>query len=1144
MGLPERKYLELGALESLFSGGAGSDFVRLLFERAPSAIAVFDRDMRYLAASRRWYEDYELTGQDILGRGHYEIFPDVPERWKAEHARCLAGETLVCEEDHFVRSDGKSVWIKWELVPLRAEGGLPLGMIMLTEVITKRVEAEAAKEASEKTLEIAQQIAHVGTWDWDLKTDMVHCSPEMCRLLGLGEGARTMSMSELTSHIHPNDKADVADRIGRARSGLEPRPELTTRLVRPDGAVIWLRLMIRASRDSEGKTAQIHGTIQDVTDQRMAQSELAFRDRAFQTAASPLTMSTLDARYTYGNQAFVELLGFQSFDEIAGRPFRDFITEPDKVTGSVDTLKRTGKWTGELRMVRADGGEVDIAIFAAVVRDEDGEPFRVIVTYLDITERNRALAELSRSESQLRQAQELARLGPWRFDVATRTYSTPPETRQILDLTDEYATYGPADAARHIHPDDTARVGSITRQLLRGDVDRAEVQYRYIGPRRGLIHVRVIMSAERDAAGAVTGMSGLVQDITPTIALEEAHRETERAMSALMRNLSGMVYRCDNDERWTLRFVSESCSSVMGYEAEDLIDNKLLSFADVTDPRDRQRVWDTIQAAINDRRAFQLSYRIITKRGEQRWVLEQGSAIRDADDKVVALEGYVADITAEQRVVEQLQESEARNRAIMDSASVALITADEDGFIESFNPEADRLFGYQAAEVTGQAIALLVPAFHERDGAGQRELTGVRRGGETFSLDLAVSDMRLGDRRLLIISVRDLTERKRAEARLNQAQKMETVGQLVGGVAHDFNNLLMAMQLNLELANMLAADRPEAAECITVALNAVDRGAELTKRLLAFSRQQPLEPRVINANELVSNMMKLMHRLLQENIETRTALDARLWSMEVDPGQLEAALLNLVVNARDAMPDGGRLRIETSNVVLGAAETESHEDVMPGEHVRIAVSDTGTGMTPEVLARAFDPFFTTKEVGKGSGLGLSMVYGFVKQSGGHITIDSTIGKGTSVMLHFRRAYTAPVAAAARVRGSETVRPGHETILLVEDDADVRLTVERLLKSLGYTVITAADGPAAVEIIVGGLRPDLLLADVVLPKGMSGKDVSEAVAARVPTCRILFMSGYTEDAVMHHGRLDEGVVLLSKPFPREVLASKVRELLDT
>ncbi|MEN3975930.1 PAS domain S-box protein [Emcibacter sp. SYSU 3D8] len=1145
MGLADSKYVDPGALERLISGDAGDDFVRLLFEYAPSAIAVFDRDMRYLAASRRWYEDYELGDQQILGQCHYDVFPDVPDRWRDEHAKCLAGEARRCEQDRFDRSDGTTVYIRWELVPMGDGSAPPRGMVMMTEVITRRVEAEAAKQATEKTREIAEQIAHVGTWDWDLLTDKVHCSPEMCRLLGMGDNAITIGIDDLIAPVHPADVADMTARIARVRSGLDPRPELTTRVIRPDGTTVWLRLAVRASRDSGGKPVLVHGTIQDITDQRMAQRELAIRDRAFETAASPLTLSTLDARYTYGNKAFVALLGYSSFDDIDGRPFRDFITDPDKVAGSIETLRETGRWAGELRMVRADGTEFDVAVLAGVVLDDEGEPFRVIVSYLDITERNKALAVLSRREGQLRQAQKLARVGAWRLDIAGGIYQMPAETRNILGLDGGYAAYDQALAERQIHPDDFPQFEAAIQELESGAIDSARVQYRFLTPHGETIHLQVILEAERDASGTLTGLSGVLQDVTGFRQLEQAHRETERAMTALMRNLSGMVYRCENDERWTMRFVSDACRQVLGYEGHELIDNQLISYMEVLDPRDRQRVWDGIQSAIKNRHAFQMSYRITTKQGELRWVLEQGSAIRDEHDNVVALEGYVADITAEQRVVEQLQESEARNRAIMESASVALITANDQGMIESANPEAERLFGYPAAEIAGRDLAVLMPAFHAApaEGGAPREVTGVRRGGEEFPVDLAVSDMRLGDRRLIIASARDLTERKRAEARLNQAQKMETVGQLVGGVAHDFNNLLMAMQLNLELATMLVDDRPEVAESINVALSAVDRGAELTRRLLAFSRQQPLEPRVINANELIGNMMKLLHRLLQENIDTQTHLDPAIWPMEVDPGQLEAALLNLIVNARDAMPDGGSLRIETANVVLEPADAEHPDDVAQGEHVRITVSDTGTGMPPDVQERAFDPFFTTKDVGKGSGLGLSMVYGFVKQSGGHIAIDSSVGVGTRIVLHFRRAHAAPVSSMARKPEQETIRPGHETILLVEDDADVRQTIDRLLKSLGYQVTAAADGPAAVELIVGGLRPDLLLADVVLPKGMGGMDVAEAVAARVPTCRILFMSGYTEDAVTHHGRLDEGVVLLSKPFPRDLLASKVRELLD-
>ncbi|MGE0665658.1 MAG: PAS domain S-box protein [Sphingomonadales bacterium] len=1160
MGLVGGKYLELSALEGLLAGGAGSNFVRLLFERAPAAIAVFDRDMRYLAASQRWYQDYGLGDAQIIGRSHYDVFPDVPDRWKHEHARCLAGETLLCEADHFVRSDGTSVWIKWELVPLKGAAALPVGMIMLTEVITRQIEAEAAREASEKTLEIAEEVAHIGTWDWDLRTEWVVCSPVMRQLLGIGEEASPIRIDDLAGVLHPEDAEDVRFGISEVRSGQEPKPEIITRVIRPDGTTIWLRLSIRAGRDANGRIQQVYGTIQDITDERLAHEELAFRDRAFETAASPLTMSTIDACYTYGNQAFVELLGYDSFDQIVGRPFRDFITDPGAVEGSVDALRTTGRWSGELRMVRADGSEFDVAVLGGLVRDEAGEPLRVVVSYLDVTERNMALAELSRRESQLRQAQVLARLGPWRYDMVRELYVMPPETRSILGLGEEYSTYSAEFAARQVHPDDVGRVAAVFQRLRRGEADNARLQYRYLPPAGGQIHLQVMLENERDAAGKVIGLTGLLQDITDFHQLEQAHRETERAMSALMSNLSGMVYRCDNDERWTMRFISDACSRVLGYDPGELVDNRVISYDEVIDERDRQRVHDTIQDAVDGRRAFQLSYRVTTKQGELRWVLEQGSAIRDDQDRVVALEGYVADITAEQHVVEQLQESEARNRAIMDSASVALITANEHGVVESFNPEAERLFGYAADEIVGANVSLLLPLdqsnLHDgflsryRDGGGggfiglgPRELVGRRKSGEEFPIDLAINALQLGGHNLLIASARDLTERKRAEARLAQAQKMETVGQLVGGVAHDFNNLLMAMQLNLELANMLVADRPEASDSITVALNAVGRGAELTRRLLAFSRQQPLEPQVIDANELVGSMMKLLHRLLQENIEARTVLDPKVWPIEVDPGQLEAALLNLVVNARDAMPDGGRLGIETANVMLDPGDGDHQDDVTPGEHVRITVSDSGIGMTAEVLARAFDPFFTTKEVGKGSGLGLSMVYGFVKQSGGHVAIDSRPGEGTRVMLHFRRAHAAPVPSAPRQPARETVRPGHETILLVEDDADVRRTVERLLKSLGYQVVTAPDGPAAVELIVGGLHPDLLLADVVLPKGMSGKDVSLAVAARVHDCRILFMSGYTEDAVISQGRLEEGVVLLSKPFPRELLASKVRELLD-
>jgi CheY-like chemotaxis protein len=361
-------------------------------------------------------------------------------------------------------------------------------------------------------------------------------------------------------------------------------------------------------------------------------------------------------------------------------------------------------------------------------------------------------------------------------------------------------------------------------------------------------------------------------------------------------------------------------------------------------------------------------------------------------------------------------------------------------------------------------------------------------------------------------------------------------------VAHDFNNVLMAMQLNMEVAQDFVKGEPEAEEALAVALNAVQRGADLTSRLLSFSRRQPLRPAVINANSLIGDMMRLLHRTLKEDLDVETVLAAGLWAIEVDPAQLENALINLAVNARDAMPGGGKLTIETANTRLDEEYADRFEEVKPGQYVMIAVSDTGTGMAPEVIERAFDPFFTTKEVGKGSGLGLSMVYGFVKQSGGHLNIYSEPDEGTTIKLYFPRSLLNP-AEDKPVIGPKTTG-GRENLLLVEDDPNVRKSIQRSLEGFGYSVMTAASGPEAVGLVEDGFAPDLLLVDVVLPGGMSGPQAAAAVREKLPRCKVVYMSGYTDNAIIHHGRLDPGVRLISKPFTREALAAKLRKALDS
>jgi CheY-like chemotaxis protein len=379
---------------------------------------------------------------------------------------------------------------------------------------------------------------------------------------------------------------------------------------------------------------------------------------------------------------------------------------------------------------------------------------------------------------------------------------------------------------------------------------------------------------------------------------------------------------------------------------------------------------------------------------------------------------------------------------------------------------------------------------------------------------------------------------------LRQSQKMEAIGRLTGGIAHDFNNLLTIIRGSLELVQRRTRDmEPREARLIGTAVEGADRASKLTHRLLAFSRQQPLEPRTLDVNRLVGGMSELLRRTLGERIEIETVLTGGLWPILADPNQLENALINLAVNARDAMEDGGRMTIETANAHLDEAYAAAETEVKPGQYVMIAVSDTGTGMTPEVIAKAFEPFFTTKEAGAGTGLGLSQVFGFVKQSGGHIKIYSERDRGTVLKMYFPRNVAALPEDVGPIEGPEIdPRGGGDLIVVVEDEPAVRQYTVDALRDLGYEALEAPDAQTALRLLDHNPGIRLLLTDVVMP-GMDGRRLSEAALAKHPNLKVLFMTGYTRNAIIHNGTLDAGVNLLTKPFSLARLAAKVREVLD-
>ncbi len=379
-------------------------------------------------------------------------------------------------------------------------------------------------------------------------------------------------------------------------------------------------------------------------------------------------------------------------------------------------------------------------------------------------------------------------------------------------------------------------------------------------------------------------------------------------------------------------------------------------------------------------------------------------------------------------------------------------------------------------------------------------------------------------------------------ARLLQSQRLEAVGQLTGGVAHDFNNLLTVVLGNADLLAAADLRDDQRRQALDMLIGAAERGAVLTRQLLAFARKQPLAPSEVDVNQLVAGIDPMLRRTLGEHIEIEMVRGAGLWPAMVDPTQLESALLNLCLNARDAMPGGGRLTLETANAALDQRYADQHADVVPGQYTMVAVSDTGSGIEPAHLERVFEPFFTTKEKGKGTGLGLAMVYGFVKQSGGHVGIYSELGHGTTVKLYLPRAVgpraePAPPAVAAELRG------GAETVLVVEDDEPVRLLAGFELRAMGYRVIEAASGAEAMRLLEQGEVVDLLFTDIVMPGGMSGRELADAAWRLRPGLRVLFTSGYTENAIVHHGRLDAGLQLLPKPYRRADLARAVRVALE-
>ncbi len=678
---------------------------------------------------------------------------------------------------------------------------------------------------------------------------------------------------------------------------------------------------------------------------------------------------------------------------------------------------------------------------------------------------------------------------------------------------------------------------------------------------------RLIMDVDRIGASSDVGarvtvsgsdeLTGLANALNKMLgALQHSQgelRESQRQLSSLMSNLPGMVYRCRHDEEGIIEFASEGCIELTGYQPEEFQRDKKISYTQLILPEDRERIRQEVNEAVLANRPFHLQYRIATARGQTKAVWEEGLGIVSANGAVEFREGFISDVTQQKLAADRLR----LQGAALESAANAIVLTNRTGVVEWVNPAYSKLTGYSFAEAYGESWSVLKsggvdPSFS--DGiwrtilAGevwQGELVNRRKDGTPYTERMTITPVTddRGEIGHFIAIKEDITEQKNLQEQFLQAQKVEAVGRLAGGVAHDFNNILTAIGGYAELMMRRLSSSDPLYRHVDQVLKATERASGLTRQLLAFSRKQTLQARVLDLSNAVSDIEKMLRRLIGEDIELHTIRGAAVGHVKADPAQIEQVILNLALNARDAMPKGGKLIIEVANATLGEDYARLHVGIQPGEYVLLTVRDTGVGMNEEVKEHIFEPFFTTKPQGEGTGLGLATCYGIVKQSGGHIQVHTEPGHGTTFKIYLPRVEAHADPQPARPKLQE-LPSGQETILVAEDEPGVRKLTVDVLRGLGYHVIEAGNGEEGMRAATEDPdeKIDLLFTDVVMPQ-MDGKQLADWFGATRPVTKVLFTSGYTADAILRRGIVEDRIAFLEKPYTPAVLAHRVREILD-
>jgi two-component system, cell cycle sensor histidine kinase and response regulator CckA len=1159
-----------------------------VLDTAPDAIVVCDEALRVVlfnAAAERLlgHPPGAVIGQDIRML--------VPERSRQAHGGLMtafmAGPSQcgTLDPDHLVpalHADGQEIPVDTLLSKIALTGD---GLVSV--VLRDLREVRRTDEVERERVQLQTRLEHLavsapGTI-FSVEVDatgtphFTWVSPRVVILTGRDPCAFIEDSALAFNFVHPDDKARVLDSIGQAaREGRDWKCEFRGGRAEPG----WMWLEGRAAVDPPARNGRLtyHGFFIDISDRKLAEQA---REESEGFARATLDALRRAERNVQMALAAAELGTWH--EDLAGVPRRftadararvhfdlDTATVPSTVVSSrvhaldVDRVREavhraigphgTNTFAIEYRVVDRAGHERWLAVHAQVQFEGEGAGRHAVSawgTSQDITDRKRAQEVVQKSEFDIRLALDAAQLGSWRHELVAGTMTFDERGRRHAGVASTTAPF--EEAMARLHPADIGVLrDAMARALDPTGSGIAEHEHRVLteaGAERWLsVHARVNFEGEGPSRRAVS-IHGTTQDITARKLAEQALQQSERSFRQMAETVGQVFWMAAGPAR-EVHYVSPAFQRVWGRTSASLYRNPDVWIESVL-PADRARVLQAFKALATDGH-YDVEFRIVRPDGSIRWINDRGYRQRDTDARVGLSSGVATDVTARREAEEAVKRFVSGSPAIIyawqagaDHLRHVWTSSNIETFTGHRAPESDEAlwwFAHVHAEDRDRVQAAhLLPYDIDHQ---LLEFRFTRSDGQTIWIR---DEKRLfrddrGRAAEVIGSWTDVTSRIELEEQLRQAQKMEAVGRLAGGIAHDFNNLLTVICGSSELVLMDTADDDPVHALVGEIQRAGQRAVGLTRQLLAFSRKQVLDLKVVDLNGIVTTIETMLRRVIGEDVALVTRVAPAPVMVQVDPGQMEQVLVNLAVNARDAMPRGGRLTIETGTFMMTPEYCQARPGSRPGVHASLTVRDTGTGMTPEVRARLFEPFFTTKGPGKGTGLGLAMVFGIIKQSDGYVDVRTEIGQGSAFTLYLP-AVTAPATPTPAPERAMAAPRGDETILLVEDETAVRKLTRRALESFGYRVLEASNGPAALEIAAAhptGMA--LLVTDVVMPQ-MSGPEVADALAKTHPDLRVLFVSGYIDDAIVRHGVVEGAHSFLQKPYLPATLATKVREILD-